>query len=82
MRQYLARVAADTSCTTNFVVEMAKQVRDFRALRRRAAECDAVRAEALMPGARPRELISGLIQDADAIQAELARPEQRGALGF
>jgi replicative DNA helicase len=71
MRQYLARVAADTSCTANFVVETAKQVRDFWALREVADECDAIRAGAFMPGARPRELISSLIQNADAIRATL-----------
>src|SRR6185437_14523057 len=71
MRQYLARIAADTSCTANFVIETAKQVRDFWALRKLAAKCEAVRATALMPGVRPRELISSLIQDADAVRATL-----------
>lgn len=71
MRQYLACIAADTSCTANFVVETAKQVRDFWALREVAAQCDAVRAAALSPGVRPRDLISSLIQDADVIRAAL-----------
>ena len=71
MRQYLAGVAADTSCTANFVVETAKQIRDFWALREVAGQCEFIRAGALMPGARPRELISSLIQDADAIRATL-----------
>jgi replicative DNA helicase len=71
MRQYLAAIAADTSCTANFVIETAKQVRDYWALRELAAQCEVNRASALSPGARPRELISNLIQEADAIRATL-----------
>ena len=82
MRQYLASIAADTSCTANFVVETAKQVRDFWSLREVAAQCAAVRDEALTPGARPREIISNLIQDVDAIRATLHGRNSMGRSAF
>ena len=71
MRQYLAMIAAETSCTANFVIETAKQVRDFWALRSLVAHCDATRDLALIPGARPRDLIANLIQDTDSVRAML-----------
>lgn len=71
MHQYLAHIAANTSCPASAVVEMAKQVRDFWALRAIVAQCGTIRDLALSPGARPRELIANLIQDTDSVRATL-----------
>ena len=71
MREYLACIAADAFCPANAVIETAKQVREFWALRAVIARCEATRDMALNPGAQPRELIANLIQDTDSVRASL-----------
>jgi replicative DNA helicase len=71
MRQYLAHLAADTSCPAAYVLDAAKQVRDFWALRSVIARCEQANLLINMPGARPRDLIADLIQELDSVRAVL-----------
>jgi replicative DNA helicase len=78
MRQYLAHLAADASCPALYVVDAAKQVRDFWALRKVMARCEDTAQQAIYPGARPRDMISDLIQELDGIRAAMDGRKQSG----
>jgi replicative DNA helicase len=71
MRQYLAHLAANTYCTANYVIEAAKQVREFWALRLIIARCQSASEFASAPGIRPRDLIADLISELDGTRAAL-----------
>jgi replicative DNA helicase len=76
MHQYIAHIATDLSCPAHNVVDFAKHVRELWALRTIAARCDDTRSYALSPGARPRDLISDLIQELDGTRAVLDSRKQ------
>lgn len=71
MRQYIAHLASDASCPALYVVDAAKQVRDFWALRKVMARCEDAVTCTGVPGAKPRDIISDLIQELDATRAVL-----------
>lgn len=73
MRQYLARLASETWCPANAVVDFAKQVRAGWALRCIASDGEMIRSLALNPGADPASIISESIQQLDGIRAALDR---------
>ena len=71
MRQYLAHLAADASCPHLYVLDAARQVRDFWALRSVVARCEQANLLIKAPGTRPRDLIADFIQELDCIRAVL-----------
>lgn len=73
MRQYLARLASETWCPANAVVDFAKQVRAGWALRCIASDGEMIRSLALNPGADPAAIISESIQQLDGVRAALDR---------
>lgn len=73
MRQYIARLASDTWCPANAVVDFAKQIRSAWALRCIASDGEMLRSVALQPNANPSAIISDFIQELDGIRAALDR---------
>lgn len=75
LSQYLARCAADTHCSPAYVVDFAKHVREFWALRQVAARGEDAKQAALIPGAVAKHLIGDLIMDLDQTRAVIeSRP--------
>lgn len=71
MRQYIAHLASDASCPSAHVIDAAKQIRDFWALRKVLARCEDAVSYSAFPGAKPKDIISDLIQELDSTRAIL-----------
>lgn len=69
LRQYIARCATDSFVPAAAVIDFARQVQGAWVQRAVITQCEDVRSAALLPGARPRDLISDLIQELDGFRA-------------